>query len=115
MKKRETAMIPLLHALERVNESLSVCGVCGNVDNCPAIANVDQLNAEMAKNADGLIAIWDGVSPGTKNMVFEATEWGVRLIPWEEERLQIFAAAELARRHRTAGMLLNHPEAVALI
>jgi urease subunit gamma/beta len=39
----------------------------------------------------------------------------MRLIPWEEERLQIFAAAELARRHRTAGMLLNHPEAVALI
>ena len=39
----------------------------------------------------------------------------MRLIPWEEERLQIFAAAELARRHRTAGLLLNHPEAVALI
>lgn len=31
-------------------------------------------NAEMAKHADGLIAIWDGISPGTKNMVFEATE-----------------------------------------
>ena len=39
----------------------------------------------------------------------------MRLIPWEEERLQIFAAAELARRHRTAGLQLNHPEAVALI
>jgi urease subunit gamma/beta len=39
----------------------------------------------------------------------------MRLIPWEEERLQIFAAAELARRHRTAGLLLNHPEAVALV
>ena len=39
----------------------------------------------------------------------------MRLIPWEEERLQLFAAAELARRHRAAGVLLNHPEAVALI
>jgi urease subunit gamma/beta len=39
----------------------------------------------------------------------------MRLIPWEEERLQVFAAAELARRHREAGLSLNHPEAVALI
>jgi urease subunit gamma/beta len=39
----------------------------------------------------------------------------MRLIPWEEERLQLFAAAELARRHRAAGLLLSHPEAVALI
>jgi urease subunit gamma/beta len=39
----------------------------------------------------------------------------MRLIPWEEERLQLFAAAELARRRRAAGLRLNHPEAVALI
>jgi urease subunit gamma/beta len=39
----------------------------------------------------------------------------MRLIPWEEERLQVFAAAELARRHRAAGLRLNHPEAVAVI
>ena len=39
----------------------------------------------------------------------------MRLIPWEEERLLIFTAAELARRHRAAGLRLNHPEAVALI
>lgn len=39
----------------------------------------------------------------------------MRLIPWEEERLQLFAAAELARRRRAAGLLLNHPEAVAVI
>jgi urease subunit gamma/beta len=39
----------------------------------------------------------------------------MHLIPWEEERLQVFAAAELARRHRDAGLALNHPEAVALI
>jgi urease subunit gamma/beta len=39
----------------------------------------------------------------------------MRLIPWEEERLLIFAAAELARRHRAAGLRLNHPEAVAII
>ena len=39
----------------------------------------------------------------------------MRLIPWEEERLQLFAAAELARRRRASGLRLNHPEAVALI
>jgi recombination protein RecR len=32
MKKRETALTPLLRALERVNETLSVCSTCGNVD-----------------------------------------------------------------------------------
>jgi recombination protein RecR len=32
MKRRETALTPLLRALERVNETLSVCGICGNVD-----------------------------------------------------------------------------------
>src|SRR5947208_340557 len=39
----------------------------------------------------------------------------MRLTAWEEQRLLIFTAAELARRHRAAGLLLNHPEAVALI
>jgi len=39
----------------------------------------------------------------------------VRLTAWEEERLLIFSAAELARRHRAAGILLNAPEATALI
>ncbi len=37
------------------------------------------------------------------------------LTPWEEERLLIFNAAELARRHRAAGLKLNAPEAVALM
>jgi urease subunit gamma/beta len=39
----------------------------------------------------------------------------MRLTPWEEERLLIFGAAELARRHRAAGIALNAPEAIALI
>jgi urease subunit gamma/beta len=39
----------------------------------------------------------------------------MRMIPWEEERLVIFAAAELARRHRASGLRLNHPEAIAII
>lgn len=32
MKKRETAMAPLLRALEAVNERLATCSICGNVD-----------------------------------------------------------------------------------
>lgn len=39
----------------------------------------------------------------------------MRLTPWEEERLLIFGAAELARRHRAAGIALNAPEAIALM
>ncbi len=39
----------------------------------------------------------------------------MRLTAWEDERLLLFAAAELARRHRDAGLLLNAPEAIALI
>jgi urease subunit gamma/beta len=39
----------------------------------------------------------------------------MRLTPWEEERLLIFSAAELARRHRVAGIALNAPEAIALM
>ena len=39
----------------------------------------------------------------------------MRLTAWEEERLLIFSAAELARRHRSAGLLLNAPETISLI
>lgn len=39
----------------------------------------------------------------------------MRLTRWEEDRLLIFAAAELARRHRAQGLLLNAPEAIALM
>jgi urease subunit gamma/beta len=37
------------------------------------------------------------------------------LTPTEQERLTIFAAAELARKHRSLGIKLSHPEAVAYI
>jgi len=39
----------------------------------------------------------------------------MNLTPTELERLTIFTAAELARRHRALGIKLSHPEAVALI
>jgi recombination protein RecR len=32
LKKREGAMVPLLRALEAVNDRLETCGICGNVD-----------------------------------------------------------------------------------
>ncbi|MAW98273.1 MAG: recombination protein RecR [Sphingomonas sp.] len=32
IKKRETAMAPLLRALEAVNAKLSTCSICGNID-----------------------------------------------------------------------------------
>lgn len=39
----------------------------------------------------------------------------VHLTPREQEKLLIFVAAELARKRRSRGLLLNHPEAVAII
>jgi urease subunit gamma/beta len=39
----------------------------------------------------------------------------MRLTQWEEERLLVFAAAELARRRRSRGIALNAPEAIAVI
>jgi urease gamma subunit len=39
----------------------------------------------------------------------------MRLTQREQEALLIFTAADVARRRRARGLLLNHPEAVALI
>jgi urease subunit gamma/beta len=39
----------------------------------------------------------------------------MRLTPWEEERILLFSAADLARRRRERGLLLNAPEAIAII
>ena len=39
----------------------------------------------------------------------------MRLTPRELERLQLFSAAELARKRQARGVKLNYPEAVALI
>ena len=37
------------------------------------------------------------------------------LTPTELERLTIYTAADLARKHRAKGLKLNYPEAIALI
>jgi len=39
----------------------------------------------------------------------------VHLTPREVDKLLIFSAGELARKRRSRGLKLNHPEAVALI
>jgi urease subunit gamma/beta len=39
----------------------------------------------------------------------------MRLTAWEEERLLLFSAAELARHRRARGLRLNAPEAIAII
>lgn len=40
---------------------------------------------------------------------------GVQLTPHEQERLLIHVAADVAEKRRARGVVLNHPEAVALI
>src|SRR5256885_12693892 len=39
----------------------------------------------------------------------------MHLTPREQEKLLVFTAAEVARRRRSRGLKLNHPEAIALI
>lgn len=41
-------------------------------------------NTTMARNADMLVAFWDGVSPGTRHMIKEARKQGltVRVVPY---------------------------------
>ena len=36
-------------------------------------------NAQMAQNADALVAVWDGKSPGTKHMIDVAKARGLRI------------------------------------
>lgn len=36
-------------------------------------------NEEMAKAADGLVAIWDGKSPGTRDMISRARKHGLKV------------------------------------
>lgn len=43
-------------------------------------------NALMAQNADALIAVWDGVSGGTKNMIEEATKRNLKIYVHRTER-----------------------------
>jgi hypothetical protein len=42
-------------------------------------------NVEMAENADALIAIWDGVSRGTKHMIDIATQKGLKVFVYRFE------------------------------
>lgn len=40
-------------------------------------------NQEMAENADALIAIWDGMSKGTKHMIDIATKKGLKVFVYQ--------------------------------
>ena len=44
-------------------------------------------NAEMAKNANALVAVWDGKSRGTKNMISTAKNAGLKVFIWKIEPL----------------------------
>ena len=43
-------------------------------------------NREMAQNADALLAIWDGKSRGTANMIREAKERGLKTYVYRLEK-----------------------------
>lgn len=45
-------------------------------------------NAQMAKYADALVAIWDGKSRGTSNMINEAKELGLKVVVFLENELR---------------------------
>lgn len=58
-------------------------------------------NKEMSENADGLIAVWDGNSRGTANMIELAQKRGLRVFVYRTdgtEALDVPAAGEVAAR-----------------
>lgn len=42
-------------------------------------------NAQMAEEADALIALWDGVSPGTQSMIAIARQRGLQVFVYQKE------------------------------
>lgn len=46
-------------------------------------------NQKMAENADALIAVWDGKSRGTKDMMQRAERLGLRTHVWIPERFEV--------------------------
>jgi recombination protein RecR len=55
LKKRETALAPLLRALEAVNDRLSTCETCGNIDT----VNPCQICADPRRDARALCVVED--------------------------------------------------------
>jgi recombination protein RecR len=55
LKRRETGLVPLLHALEVVNERLATCDLCGNVDT----TNPCQICADPRREARILCVVED--------------------------------------------------------
>lgn len=60
LKKRETAMAPLLRALDAVNEALSTCSTCGNVDTSDpcAICTDPRRDARMLCVVEEVADLW---------------------------------------------------------
>lgn len=60
LKKREAAMAPLLRALEAVNEKLTSCHVCGNVDTSDpcGICNDSRRDARMLCVVEEVADLW---------------------------------------------------------
>ena len=60
LKKRETALLPLLRALESVGERLSTCETCGNVDttNPCGICNDPRRDARMLCVVEDVADLW---------------------------------------------------------
>lgn len=57
-------------------------------------------NAQMAKYADALIALWDGKSHGTSNMINEAKELGLKVVVFLENEL---------KNKKTSNPIKNNP------
>lgn len=60
LRKRETAMTPLLRALEAVNERLAICSICGNVDTADpcAICADQRRDARMLCVVEEVADLW---------------------------------------------------------
>ena len=59
-------------------------------------------NVRMAHYAEGLIAVWDGHSPGTKHMIDTAKQRGLNVVVFHPQEIEkILAASEHTKLHNT--------------
>lgn len=56
-------------------------------------------NKEMAKYADALVAVWDGKSRGTKNMIKQAKEHGLKVLVCLTDELKQAVRDEIDAQH----------------
>ena len=78
------------------------------------VPSIDELSAYGIEAEIAVMQHVEQLRSGVRQLGFRKSgRCSLLLTPTEMERLTIYVAAELARKHKAKGLPLNHPEAVA--